>query len=58
MVDRTGLTDVDWAEINKLKRAHDAGGDAALSKALDELDKTSSKPLESLDARSRQRRDG
>ena len=39
MVDRTGLTDADWAEINKRKRAHDAGGDAALSKALDELDK-------------------
>jgi hypothetical protein len=33
------LTDSDWAEINKLKRAYDEGGLKALSKALEELKK-------------------
>jgi hypothetical protein len=35
VVDTTGLTDADWAEINKLKNAY-AGGQKALSAALDE----------------------
>jgi len=33
------LTDSDWAEINRLKRAYDEGGSKALSKALEELKK-------------------
>jgi hypothetical protein len=33
------LTDSDWAEINKLKRAFDEGGSKALSNALEELKK-------------------
>jgi hypothetical protein len=33
------LTDGDWAEINKLKRAFDEGGSKALSNALEELKK-------------------
>jgi hypothetical protein len=36
-VDTTGLTDADWAEINKLKRAHDTGDPKAFSKAYEEL---------------------
>ncbi len=39
VVDTTGLTDADWAEINKLKKAYDAGGQKALSAALDTLAK-------------------
>jgi hypothetical protein len=37
IADTTGLTDADWAEINKLKRAYDEGGAKALSKAFNEL---------------------
>ena len=39
VVDTTGLADADWAEINKLKKAHDTGGQKALSAALDALGK-------------------
>jgi hypothetical protein len=39
VADTTGLTDTDWAEINKLKNAYDAGGQKALSAALDQLAK-------------------
>jgi SOS response regulatory protein OraA/RecX len=39
IADTSLLTDSDWAEINKLKRAHDEGGSRALSKALEELKK-------------------
>jgi hypothetical protein len=39
VVDTTGLTDADWAEINKLKNAYDVGGQKALSAALDDLAK-------------------
>ena len=35
--DISGLTDADWAEINKLKRAYEMGGDEALSAAFQEL---------------------
>jgi hypothetical protein len=31
------LTDADWAEINKLKRAFEHGGKIALSKAVEKL---------------------
>jgi hypothetical protein len=31
--DTSGLTDADWAEINKLRRAYDTGGDKELVKA-------------------------
>ena len=37
--DSTGLTDADWAEINRLKRAYNSGGQEALSKAFEELGK-------------------
>lgn len=37
VADTTGLTDADWAEINKLKRAHETGDQKALAKAFDEL---------------------
>jgi hypothetical protein len=33
----SGLTDADWAEINKLKRAYDSGGDEELMKAMEKL---------------------
>jgi hypothetical protein len=33
----TGLTDADWADINRLKQIHKQGGSKALSKAMDEL---------------------
>jgi hypothetical protein len=33
-----GLTDADWAEINKLRRVCETEGTKALTKALDELD--------------------
>jgi SOS response regulatory protein OraA/RecX len=39
IADTSWLTDSDWAEINKLKRAYDEGGSKALSKALEELKK-------------------
>jgi hypothetical protein len=35
--DPSGLTDADWAYINKLGRALEDGGQKGLSKALDEL---------------------
>jgi hypothetical protein len=37
LVDTSHLTDADWAEINRLKRAWQTGGSAALSKAMGEL---------------------
>jgi hypothetical protein len=43
VVDTTGLTDADWAEINKLKNAYDVGGQKALSAALDDLAKDPSR---------------
>jgi hypothetical protein len=39
IADTSGLTDADWPEINKLKRAYDEGGDKAMSRALEELQK-------------------
>ena len=38
VADTSGLTDADWAEINRLKSAYADGGDKALRKALKELD--------------------
>ena len=38
VADTSGLTDADWAEINRLKRAYNDGGDKALDRALRELD--------------------
>jgi hypothetical protein len=35
--DTSDLTDADWAEINKLKRAYADGGRDAFDKALDDL---------------------
>jgi hypothetical protein len=37
VVDTSGLTDADWAEINRLKGLYETGGRKALSKALAEL---------------------
>jgi hypothetical protein len=37
IVNSSHLTDADWAEINKLKRAFEDGGKAALSKAVEKL---------------------
>ena len=37
VVDPSGLTDADWAEINRLKGLYETGGRDALSKALAEL---------------------
>jgi hypothetical protein len=37
VVDSSGLTDDDWAKINRLRHLHESGGSKALSKALDEL---------------------
>ena len=37
VVDTSGLTDADWAEINRLKGLYETGGRNALSKALAEL---------------------
>ena len=37
VVDTSGLTDADWAEINRLKSLYETGGRNALSKALAEL---------------------
>ena len=37
IVNSSGLTDVDWAEINKLKSTYGSGGQKALSAALDAL---------------------
>jgi hypothetical protein len=38
VVDTTGLTDADWAQVNRLKAAYDAGGPKAFSAALHVLD--------------------
>ena len=35
--DTSRLTDADWAEINKLRRAYDSGGDEALKRAYKDL---------------------
>jgi hypothetical protein len=40
IADTSSLTDADWAEINKLKRAHESGGSKALSLALEDLRKS------------------
>ena len=37
VVDPSGLTDADWAEINRLKSLYETGGRNTLSKALAEL---------------------
>ena len=37
VVDSSGLTDANWADINRLKRTYEEGGQAALSKAMAEL---------------------
>ena len=37
VLDTSGLTDADWAEINRLKSLYETGGRIALSKALAEL---------------------
>jgi hypothetical protein len=37
VADPAGLTDADWAELNKLKAAYESGGSKALSKAFREL---------------------
>jgi hypothetical protein len=37
--DTSGLTDVDWAEINKLRKAYKRGGRKAFEIALDQLAK-------------------
>jgi hypothetical protein len=39
VVDSTGLTDTDWAEINKLQRTYREGGKKALNTAMAELAK-------------------
>jgi hypothetical protein len=50
VVDTTGLTDADWAEINKSKNAYDVGGQKALSAALDDLAKDPSRTARVLGA--------
>lgn len=37
MVDSSGLTDANWADINRLKRTYEEGGQQALSKAMADL---------------------
>jgi len=37
--DISGLTDADWAEISSLMRTYKAGGEEALLKAMNELNK-------------------
>jgi len=37
IVDTEGLSNADWAEINKLLRAYDAGGSDAFWEAIEEL---------------------
>src|SRR5215470_5226772 len=37
--DTSGLTDADWAEINKLRKAYEAGGRKAIDSALKKLAK-------------------
>jgi hypothetical protein len=34
VIDSSGLTDADWAEINKLQQAYKEGGKRALNKAM------------------------
>jgi hypothetical protein len=46
VVDPSGLTDADWADINRLKRLYETGGRNALSKALAELGE--SNPVRSM----------
>jgi hypothetical protein len=41
VVDSSGLTDANWADINRLKRTYEGGGQAALSKAMAELSEDS-----------------
>src|SRR5262249_43416633 len=36
--DTTGLTDADWAEINKLRNAHKKGGPKAVGRAMQQKD--------------------
>ncbi|MET3907617.1 AraC-like DNA-binding protein [Bradyrhizobium sp. S3.3.6] len=35
--DRTGLTDADWLQVNKLRKAYATGGRSALSEALEDF---------------------
>jgi hypothetical protein len=37
VVDSSGLTDDDWAKINRLRHLHESGDSKALSKAFAEL---------------------
>jgi hypothetical protein len=37
IVDPSGLTDADWAEINRLKTAYETGGEKALDSAFEQL---------------------
>ena len=46
VVDPSGLTDADWAEINRLKGLYETGSRDALSKALAELGE--SNPVRSI----------
>jgi hypothetical protein len=39
VVDSSGLTDADWLEIGNLKQVYEKGGDKALQRALDKLEK-------------------
>jgi hypothetical protein len=43
--DASGLRDADWAQINKLRRALEHGGDKALQRALTDLKKDPSRYL-------------
>jgi hypothetical protein len=43
--DASGLTDADWAQINKLRQALEQGGDKAFQKALGDLKKDPSRYL-------------
>ena len=38
IADPSSLTDVDWTEINRFKRAYEVGGRRAFNKALKKLD--------------------
>jgi hypothetical protein len=37
VADPSGLTDADWAEINRLRRVHERGGQRAFSMAMKKL---------------------
>jgi hypothetical protein len=39
MENPSGLTDADWAELNKLKKAYDDGGQRGLNEAMENLAK-------------------